>query len=214
MYKLFCSTTLSYINDGHREASTSVEQQSLKWETSPNDGLSRIRALSPICSIFNCPFCLMSAFARCSNYYNLLSESKLFLSLGPSTSFIKLSDLVIYFPEIHRMKLAGHLPYELPLQEKIYPFGRSMAAVVSSMDQAELRRQIVAIQTNTSLSDTEKAQKRQALLSGSWQPVVDKQKEGSHLCWIQASCNSYSSLRINSILSRIGINSFLMLQIR
>ena len=61
-----------------------------------------------------------------------------------------------------------------------------MAAVVSSMDQAELRRQIVAIQTNSSLSDAEKAQKRQALLSGSWQPVVDKQKEGSHLCLISS----------------------------
>lgn len=46
------------------------------------------------------------------------------------------------------------------------------------MDQAELRRQIVAIQSDTSLTDAEKANKRQALLSGSWQPAVEKDKQG------------------------------------
>lgn len=41
------------------------------------------------------------------------------------------------------------------------------------MDEAELRRQIVAIQTDVALSEAEKAQKRQALLSRRWQPADD-----------------------------------------
>lgn len=53
-----------------------------------------------------------------------------------------------------------------------------MAAVAGAMDQAELRRQIVAIQSNASLTDTEKAKQRQALLSGSWQPAAGKANEG------------------------------------
>jgi hypothetical protein len=47
---------------------------------------------------------------------------------------------------------------------------RLMATSAGVMDQAELRRHIIDIQTDTSLDDEAKAQKRQALLSGKWQP--------------------------------------------
>ena len=60
---------------------------------------------------------------------------------------------------------------------------RFMAAVAGAMDQAELRRQIVAIQGDASLSDAEKAKQRQALLSGSWQPAAVKAKEGMPPTW-------------------------------
>lgn len=54
-----------------------------------------------------------------------------------------------------------------------------MAAFVGRMDQAELRRQIVAIQTDASLNEADKAKKRQALLSGTWQqPIVATSDEG------------------------------------
>ena len=41
-------------------------------------------------------------------------------------------------------------------------------AIVKGMDETELRRQIVAIQIDATLSEAEKAKKRQALLSGRW----------------------------------------------
>jgi hypothetical protein len=56
-----------------------------------------------------------------------------------------------------------------------------MAASVGMMDQAELRRHIIAIQSDTSLTDEAKAKKRQALLSGKWQsqePAAEKAKGG------------------------------------
>lgn len=48
-----------------------------------------------------------------------------------------------------------------------------MASIVRSMDEAELRRQIVAIQTDAALSEAEKASKRQALLTARWQVKDD-----------------------------------------
>lgn len=50
------------------------------------------------------------------------------------------------------------------------------------MDQAELRRHIMAIQTDAGLDDEAKAQKRQALLSGKWQPqdAPTEKPEGGH----------------------------------
>lgn len=54
-----------------------------------------------------------------------------------------------------------------------------MAATVGPMDQAELRRQIVAIQCDASLSEADKAKRRQALLSGAWkQPTADGKADG------------------------------------
>jgi hypothetical protein len=48
------------------------------------------------------------------------------------------------------------------------------------MDEGELRRLITQIQLNTSLTDAEKAQKRQELLSGRWaKPAAEDPADGS-----------------------------------
>ena len=46
-------------------------------------------------------------------------------------------------------------------------------ATAARMDEGEIRRLIMAIHLDTSLTETEKAQKRQALMSGSWKQATD-----------------------------------------
>ena len=51
------------------------------------------------------------------------------------------------------------------------------------MDQAELTKKIIAISRDTSLTEAEKAQKRQELLSGKWHKPADT--EGKASCQIR-----------------------------
>ena len=51
-------------------------------------------------------------------------------------------------------------------------------ACVKVMDEAELRRQIAAIQTDANLTEQEKAKKRQALLASRWK-VAESDDEDS-----------------------------------
>ena len=44
----------------------------------------------------------------------------------------------------------------------------------TAMDQTELRKQIMAIQMDSTLTDVEKGQRRQALMSGAWKPKTDE----------------------------------------
>lgn len=48
---------------------------------------------------------------------------------------------------------------------------------VVKMDEAELRKRITQIQLDQSLSDGEKAKKRQELLSGRWNQPAAKEKD-------------------------------------
>lgn len=51
---------------------------------------------------------------------------------------------------------------------------------VVGMDEGELRKRITQIQLDTSLTDAEKAKKRQELLSGRWsQPAMEGPSDGS-----------------------------------
>ena len=63
------------------------------------------------------------------------------------------------------------------------------------MDQSELRRQIIAIQTDGSLNDAEKAKRRQALLSGSWQPKTDAISDEGIVLWSDWFILTFASLR-------------------
>ena len=68
------------------------------------------------------------------------------------------------------------------------------------MDQAELRRHIIASQSDTSLNEEAKAKKRQALLSGRWQtqePAAEKAKGG------KTSLAGYDQLILGS-MSHLG----------
>ena len=51
-------------------------------------------------------------------------------------------------------------------------------ASAKGMDETELRRQIVAIQVDATLSEPEKAKKRQGLLSGRWLQEKGTDDEG------------------------------------
>lgn len=50
---------------------------------------------------------------------------------------------------------------------------------VAGMDQADLLKRIREIQGDASLSDAEKAKKRQALLSGSWKQAESAEQDDS-----------------------------------